>query len=70
MFVGLIIVDFDGFVIVWVIGEGDELILVECDFDKCVFGKFIVFNFVVYWCIEYYGWIINQIGVRIEVQDE
>jgi len=67
MFAGSIIVDPDGFVIAKAEGEGDELIMADCNFDKCAFGKSTVFNFDAHRRIEHYGRVTAQTGVKIEV---
>ncbi len=66
MFAGSIIVDPDGFVIAETKGEGDELIVAECDFDKCAFGKSTVFNFAMHRRPELYTRTIAQKGAVVE----
>lgn len=67
MIAGSIIVDPDGFVIARAKTEDDELIVAECDFSRCAFGKATVFDFARHRRIEHYGRIANQTGVIVEV---
>ncbi len=64
---GSIIVDPDGFVLARAETEDDELILADCDFDKCAFGKSTIFDFARHRRIEHYGRITSQTGAVIEV---
>jgi len=64
---GSIIVDPDGFVLARATTEEDELILAECDFAKCAFGKSTIFDFAAHRRIEHYGRITSQTGAIIEV---
>jgi predicted amidohydrolase len=67
MIAGSIIVDPDGFVIARATTEEDELIVAECDFARCAFGKTTVFDFARHRRIEHYGRIATQTGVVVEV---
>lgn len=67
MIAGSLIVDPDGFVVARSRTEGDELIVAECDFDKCAFGKSTVYNFAAHRRIEHYGRITSQTGEIVEV---
>lgn len=64
---GSIIVDPDGFVLARATTEEDELIIAECDFEKCAFGKKTIFDFERHRRIEHYGRITSQTGVIVEV---
>ncbi|NSY19666.1 N-carbamoyl-D-amino-acid hydrolase [Neorhizobium sp. AL 9.2.2] len=64
---GSIIVDPDGFVLARAVTEEDELIIAECDFSKCDFGKKTIFDFERHRRIEHYGRLTSQTGVIIEV---
>jgi predicted amidohydrolase len=64
---GSIIVDPDGFVLARATTEEDELIVAECDFAKCAFGKSTIFDFAAHRRIEHYGRITAQTGAIIEV---
>ncbi|MBP1851992.1 N-carbamoyl-D-amino-acid hydrolase [Rhizobium halophytocola] len=64
---GSIIVDPDGFVLARAETEEDELIVADCDFDKCAFGKTTIFDFERHRRIEHYGRITSQTGAIIEV---
>ncbi len=64
---GSIIVDPDGFVLARAVTEEDELIIAECDFAKCDFGKKTIFDFERHRRIEHYGRITSQTGVIVEV---
>jgi predicted amidohydrolase len=64
---GSVIVDPDGFVLARATTEEDELILADCDFAKCDFGKKTIFDFDRHRRIEHYGRITSQTGVILEV---
>jgi len=64
---GSVIVDPDGQIIARAQTEADELILAECDFDLCTFGKTTVFDFARHRRIEHYQRIGSQTGVKVEV---
>jgi predicted amidohydrolase len=64
---GSIIVDPDGFVLARAVTEEDELIIADCDFAKCAFGKATIFDFERHRRIEHYGRITSQVGVIVEV---
>ncbi len=64
---GSIIVDPDGFILARAVTEEDELIVAECDFAKCDFGKKTIFDFERHRRIEHYGRITSQTGVIVEV---
>lgn len=64
---GSVIVDPDGFVLARAATEEDELILADCDFAKCAFGKSTIFDFERHRRIEHYGRITSQTGVILEV---
>jgi N-carbamoyl-D-amino-acid hydrolase len=64
---GSVIVDPDGFVLARATTEEDELILADCDFSKCAFGKKTIFDFDRHRRIEHYGRITAQTGVILEV---
>jgi N-carbamoyl-D-amino-acid hydrolase len=64
---GSIIVDPDGFVLARAETEEDELIIAECDFAKCAFGKATIFDFARHRRVEHYGRITSQTGAIIEV---
>lgn len=64
---GSIIVDPDGFILAKAMTEEDELIIAECDFAKCDFGKKTIFDFERHRRIEHYGRITSQTGAIVEV---
>ncbi len=64
---GSIIVDPDGFILAKAVTEEDELIIAECDFAKCDFGKKTIFDFERHRRIEHYGRITSQTGAIVEV---
>jgi N-carbamoyl-D-amino-acid hydrolase len=64
---GSVIVDPDGFIMARAETEEDELILADCDFAKCAFGKSTIFDFERHRRIEHYGRITSQTGVIVEV---
>ncbi len=64
---GSVIVDPDGFIMARAETEEDELILADCDFSKCAFGKSTIFDFERHRRIEHYGRITSQTGVIVEV---
>lgn len=60
---GSIIVDPNGFIVAEAETEDDELIVAECDFELCKFGKSTIFDFKRHRRIEHYGRITAQTGV-------
>jgi predicted amidohydrolase len=64
---GSIIVDPNGFVVARATTEDDEIILAECDFAQCAFGRSTIFNFAEHRRIEHYGRITAQAGAVTEV---
>lgn len=64
---GSIIADPDGFVVARATTEEDELIVAECDFSRCAFGKTTVFDFARHRRVEHYGRIAGQTGMIVEV---
>lgn len=60
---GSIIVDPNGFIVAEAKTEDDELIVAECDFELCKFGKSTIFDFKRHRRIEHYGRITAQTGV-------
>ncbi len=64
---GSILVDPNGFVMARAVTEDDELIVADCDFDACAFGKRTMFDFARHRRIEHYGRITAQTGASVEV---
>ncbi len=64
---GSIIVDPDGVVVARADTEDDELIVADCDFAACAFGKATIFDFARHRRVEHYGRITAQTGATIEV---
>ncbi len=64
---GSIIVDPDGSVVARAASEDDELIVADCDFAACAFGKASMFDFARHRRIEHYGRITAQVGAIVEV---
>ena len=64
---GSVIVDPEGEVVARATTEGDELIVAECDFDRCTFGKTTVFDFARHRRTEHYQRITGQTGMKVDV---
>ena len=64
---GSILVDPNGFVVARAETEDDELIVADCDFAECAFGKATIFDFARHRRVEHYGRITAQVGARVEV---
>ena len=64
---GSVIVGPDGVVMARAETEEDELILADCDFARCAFGKSTIFDFARHRRIEHYGRITAQTGAVVEV---
>ena len=64
---GSILVDPNGFVMARAESEDDELIVADCDFAACAFGKATIFDFARHRRIEHYGRITSQVGAIVEV---
>jgi len=59
---GTAIVDPDGEIVAETTGEGDELLVRDCDLDATRFGKETIFDFAGHRRIEHYGLIAAQAG--------
>ena len=64
---GSILVDPNGFVMARAETEDDELIVADCDFAACAFGKATIFDFARHRRVEHYGRITAQVGAIVEV---
>ena len=64
---GSILVDPNGFVMARAESEDDEVIVAECDFAACAFGKGTIFDFARHRRVEHYGRITAQVGAVVEV---
>ena len=64
---GSILVDPNGFVVARAETEDDELIVADCDFADCAFGKATIFDFARHRRVEHYGRITSQVGAKVEV---
>ncbi len=64
---GSVIVDPNGFVVARAVTEDDELIVADCDFAACAFGKATMFDFARHRRVEHYGRITAQVGATLEV---
>jgi N-carbamoyl-D-amino-acid hydrolase len=60
---GTVIVNPDGEIVAETTGEGDELLVHDCDLDATKFGKDTIFDFARHRRIEHYGLISAQVGV-------
>lgn len=60
---GSVIVDPDGYIVAESKSEDDEVMVHECDLDRCNFGKTTIFDFARHRRIEHYGLITSQTGV-------
>lgn len=60
---GSCIVDPDGQIVVEAKGLNDELIIADCDLDRCLQGKTKMFNFAAHRRPAWYGPITEQVGV-------
>jgi N-carbamoyl-D-amino-acid hydrolase len=63
MIAGSIIVNPEGEIVAKAKGEGDELIVHDCDLDETAFGKATIFDFARHRRVEHYGRITSQVGV-------
>ena len=59
---GSCIVDPDGRIVVEAKGLGDEIIIADCDLDRCLQGKSKMFDFAAHRLPAWYGPITGQIG--------
>jgi predicted amidohydrolase len=59
-----LIVDPDGTIIAESKGEGDELVVADCDLDATRFGKETIFEFARHRRPEHYGRIVDQVGIE------
>jgi predicted amidohydrolase len=60
---GTVIVNPDGEIVAETTGEGDELLVHDCDLEATRFGKETIFDFARHRRIEHYGLIATQAGV-------
>ena len=61
---GSVIIDPDGVIVAEAKTLGDELIVAECDLDRCQFNKRTVFNFAAHRRPEHYGMIVARTGAE------
>jgi N-carbamoyl-D-amino-acid hydrolase len=59
---GTVIVNPDGEIVAETTGEGDELLVHDCDLEATRFGKETMFDFARHRRIEHYGLIATQVG--------
>ena len=59
---GTVIVNPDGEIVAETTGEGDELLVHDCDLEATRFGKDTIFDFARHRRIEHYGLIATQTG--------
>jgi N-carbamoyl-D-amino-acid hydrolase len=62
LFGGSLIVNPDGEIVAEATTEGDEVLVVPCDFDATKFGKETIFDFARHRRIEHYGLITSRTG--------
>ena len=61
---GSVIIDPDGVIVAAAKTLGDELIVADCDLDRCQFNKRTVFNFSAHRRTEHYGMIVARTGAE------
>ena len=61
---GSVIVDPDGVIVAQAETMDDELIVADCDLDKCQFNKKTIFNFAAHRRPEHYGLIVERTGAE------
>ncbi len=61
---GSVIVDPDGVIVAQAQTNDDELIVADCDLEKCQFNKRTVFNFAAHRRPEHYGMIVERTGAE------
>ena len=61
---GSVIVSPDGVIVAQAETMGDELIVADCDLDKCRFNKRTIFDFAAHRRPEHYGLIVERTGAR------
>ncbi len=64
---GSVIVDPGGVVVARAETEEDEVIVADCDFAACAFGKSTIFDFARHRRVEHYTRITAQTGAIVEV---
>jgi len=61
---GSVIIDPDGVIVAEAETLDDELIVAECDLDRCQFNKRTVFDFAAHRRPEHYGLIVERTGAK------
>ena len=61
---GSVIVDPDGVIVAQAATMDDELIVADCDLDKCRFNKETIFDFAAHRRPEHYGLIVERTGAE------
>ncbi len=64
---GSLIVDPDGFIVAESKTLEDELLVHDCDLDRCTFGKSTIFDFARHRRVEHYGLITARTGAEVAV---